>query len=298
MRMASPSSPRNRALARVLASRGSDDEHTGQVQPMTGMPWLVPDPSISSSMFVKHKEGTIPGQEAESPRFFLRFPARSAILYPMASNEGASELMAALDYILNRCTIREIDAVSTAVERRKRDLVVSTGSSSLDPARAAREMTGAVNRSIEASMEGIKKTFRSFAEDLVAREAPDLSEEERSLVVSSLLEGFDSPPKGTGAGVGAGDGMEGSSRYRALSRKGLINGIPPDAMYEMVCQFVSYSAGSMSLADEAALRDEVGDWTNVYWKAFPQEVRSCVKEFLAGSLTGAEMDERLNELLR
>jgi hypothetical protein len=92
--------------------------------------------------------------------------------------------------------------------------------------------------------------------------------------------------------------MEGSSRYRALSRKGLINGIPPDAMYEMVCQFVSYSAGSMSLADEAALRDEVGDWTNAYWKAFPQEVRSCVKEFLAGSLTGAEMDERLNELLR
>ncbi len=263
---------------------------------MTGMPWLVPDPSISSSMFIQHKEGTIPGQEAESPRFFLRFPARSAILYPMARNEGASELMAALDYILNRCTIREIDAVSTAVERRKRDLSVSTGSSSLDPARAAREMTGAVNRSIEASMEGIKNTFRSFAEDLVAREAPTLSDEERSLVVTSLLEGFDSLPKGMGAGTG--DGMDGSSRYRALSRKGLINGIPPDAMYEMVCQFISYSAGSMSLADEAALRDEVGDWTTVYWKAFPQEIRSCVKEFLAGSLTGAEMDERLNELLR
>ena len=84
----------------------------------------------------------------------------------------SSELMGVLDYVLNRCTLREIDALEAAVERRRRDLTSQSGIISLDPGRAAKEMTGAVNKSINASMDGIRETFRHFAEDVIHKEAP------------------------------------------------------------------------------------------------------------------------------
>ncbi len=217
-----------------------------------------------------------------------------------------SELMQALDYILNRCTIREIDAVATAVERRKRDLSATTGMNSLDPARAARDMTAAVNKSIESSMEGIRRTFRQYACDMVRKEAPELTEEQMADLVDSLV--GDMPTSGAGlrdslSGTGPlaradSPATGGASKYAGLAHKGLVNGVPADVMYEMVCQFVSYSTGSMSFSDEAALRAEVGDWTTVYWNAFPREVRSCVKEFLSGAINGEEMDARLSDLLQ
>ncbi len=222
------------------------------------------------------------------------------------NGSGASELMQALDYILNRCTIREIDAVATAVERRKRDLSATTGMNSLDPARAARDMTAAVNRSIESSMEGIRRTFRQYACDMVRKEAPELTEEQMADLVDSLVgdmpsstAGLRESPSGPGS-VSSFDNPAGggAAKYSGLARKGLVNGVPADVMYEMVCQFVSYSTGSMSFSDEAALRAEVGDWTTVYWKAFPREVRACVKEFLSGAIDGGAMDARLTELLR
>lgn len=221
-------------------------------------------------------------------------------------SSGKSELMQALDYILNRCTVREIDAVATAVERRKRDLVATTGINSLDPSRAARDMTAAVNTSIESSMEGIRRTFRQYACDMVRKEAPELTDDQMADLVDSLV--GDMPTAGASlrdslSGMGpvtSGDSSSGggAAKYSGLAHKGLINGVPADAMYEMVCQFVSYSTGSMSFSDEATLRAEVGDWTTSYWNAFPREVRACVKEFLSGALNGAEMDARLSELLQ
>lgn len=207
--------------------------------------------------------------------------------------------MAALDYILNRCGIREIDAISTAVERRRRDLSSATGVMSLDPARAAREMSGAVRQSIESGMEGIRKTFREYAVDLIRKEAPELTEEQMAELVDSWMpdsaalkpgQAGSPDPSGTGAGAGA--------PYRGLAYKGTVNGIPADLMYEMVCQFVSYSAGSMSLTDESTLRNDVGDWTTIYWERFPKEIRACIKDFLSGSITGAEMDAALSDLLK
>jgi len=69
-------------------------------------------------------------------------------------------------------------------------------------------------------------------------------------------------------------------------------------MYEMICQFVSYSTGTMSLSDESSLRDAVGDWTSVFWKKFPREIQALIKEFLGGALTGAEFDTELTGMLQ
>lgn len=224
----------------------------------------------------------------------------------MDERKNPSEFMATLDYILNRCSIREIDAISTAVERRRRDLASTTGVLSLDPARAAREMSGSVRQSIEAGMDGIRKTFRQFAVDLIRKEAPELTEEQMAELVDTWMPDAASlKPDSCGSAPGRkgfvteGSGNPGpENRYRGLVRKGSVNGIPPDLLYEMVCQFVSYSTGAMSLSDESTLRNEVGDWTTVYWEKFPKEIRACIKDFLSGSMTGSEMDATLSDLLK
>jgi len=210
-----------------------------------------------------------------------------------------SELMAVLDYVLNRCTLREIDALEAAVERRRKDLSSSTGIISLDPGRAARQMSGAVQDSINSSMDSIRNTFREFAADMIRKEAPELSREQMEELIDAWIPQYMAMnEKGKVLTSREGTVPAPAERYSGLARKGLINGVPPDAMYGMICQFVEYSGGSMSLSDEAALREAVGDWTTVYWKKFPVEIRELVKLFLAGSLTGAEFDHQLSQLLK
>ena len=63
-----------------------------------------------------------------------------------------------------------------------------------------------------------------------------------------------------------GSGVPANGRYRGLAKKGLVNGIECELMYEMVNQFIAYSTGAMSLSDEGALRVAVGDWSTIFWK--------------------------------
>ncbi len=209
----------------------------------------------------------------------------------MNPKDQAHELMQVLDYILNRCTLREMDALQAAVERRRKDLEASTGIISLDPERAAREMSGVVENSINKSMESIRKTFREFAVDLIKKEAPELTDAQMAELVDSWLPDSSSPGR-------QGSGVPANGRYRGLAKKGLVNGIECELMYEMVNQFIAYSTGAMSLSDEGALRDAVGDWTTIYWKKFPPEVQNLVRQFLSGSLSLPEFDQELLSLLR
>ena len=56
---------------------------------------------------------------------------------------GDAQLMDVLDYILNSAGLREIDALTAAVERRRKDLASLSGMSTLDPQRFARGMAEA-----------------------------------------------------------------------------------------------------------------------------------------------------------
>jgi hypothetical protein len=217
----------------------------------------------------------------------------------MAKEVKHSELMTVLDYVLNRCTIREIDALEAAVERRRKDLSANGGVISLDPARSAKAMGATVQSSVNASMDGIRNTFREFAANMLRKEAPELSQEQMEELIDAWIPKYMSVD-GKGHVTASSDGSApvSLSRYAGLAKKGLINGIPPDAMYGMICQFVAYSGGTMSLSDEAGLREALGDWTAVYWKKFPREIQELVKLFLAGSLSGAEFDNQLSGLLQ
>jgi len=207
--------------------------------------------------------------------------------------------MGVLDYVLNRCTIREIDALEAAVERRRKDLSSSTGIISLDPQRAAKQMGGMVQNSINESMDSIRGTFREFAATMIRKEAPDLSQEQMEELIDAWIPQFMAVDKsGKVTASSEHSAPQSNGNYSGLARKGLINGIPPEALYDMICQFVTYSSGAMTLSDEAGLREAVGDWTNIYWKKFPREIQELIKLFLAGSLTGADFDSQLSVLLQ
>lgn len=217
----------------------------------------------------------------------------------MSVQKKPSELMAVLDYVLNRCTLREIDALEAAVKRRRQDLTAQTGIISLDPEYAAHSMSVTVQDSINSSMNSIRGTFRDFATNMLLKEAPELTREQMEEMVDQWIPehmAVDSTGKVSSSTDVTGQG--GHDRYVGLSKKGLINGIPIDAMYNMICQFVEYSTGRMTLSDESLLREEIGDWTNIYWKKFPAQIRSLIKLFLAGELDGARFDHELSLVLQ
>lgn len=207
--------------------------------------------------------------------------------------------MAVLDYVLNRCTIREIDALEAAVKRRREDLTAQTGIISLDPEYAARSMSAAAQDSINSSMDTIRGTFRDFATNMLLKEAPELSRKEMEELVDQWIPehmAVDSTGKVSSSSDITGQGNQ--DQYVGLAKKGLINGIPCDAMYNMICQFVEYSTGRMTLSDESTLRGEIGDWTSIYWKKFPAQIRSLIKSFLAGEMDGAQFDRELSFVLQ
>ncbi len=201
----------------------------------------------------------------------------------MSKNSQPSEFMNVLDYILNRCTIREIDAVDEAVKRRRRDLGASTGMTGLDPGYIAKSMTETVQESIDKSMKGMQESFRGFARSLILKETPDMPEDQIEYLTDKLI------PDMQGLKKKNTDSRSPSAPAGTDSGKSLVartvNGIPVEAMHDMVLQFVRYSNNSMPVENIAALRDSIGDdWPESYWKVFPEEIRSLVKTHLEDGL--------------
>jgi len=166
------------------------------------------------------------------------------------------ELVRVMDYILNRCDEKSIDAVAAAVVRRRRDLAMFGGAANLpDPKAMARELSGQINTG--ASMKGLRDAVREMAVKIIRQEAPELNEEQIVSLTSAWIPDKDSH---------------------------LSDELPPDMLLEMVDQFVSFSTGSMSNAENNKLRKEIGPWPERYWKAFPEVVKLIIKEYLDGEI--------------
>ena len=195
---------------------------------------------------------------------------------------GNAEFMQALDYILNRAALREIDALEAAVERRRRELSAETGVFSLDPERAAKEMTSSVQSSIERTMDAVRDTFRGFALDLLDKETPELSPSEKEKLVDAWIPKKDEPSFPLAA---------------SLANGGKVNGIPCDMMREMALQFAAYSLGRMPAEEENALRRDVGDWPAAYWRRFPQQLQRLIKALVSGKLPQDDFNAALKAML-
>jgi hypothetical protein len=187
------------------------------------------------------------------------------------------QLTDVLDFILNRCSLKELEAVAAAVERKKEQF---QGGDRPDPEQFARQMSKALTGSIDESIAGIQNSFRDYARDLVRRESPDLPPEQAEALVRGLVP----------------DAMRNEYRLRnrqsggASERGGVerasiqLNGMPPDVVREMALQFAAFSVGRMPPEEDASLRQVLGEWPGVYWNAFPKEIRGIIKSYLENDL--------------
>jgi hypothetical protein len=184
------------------------------------------------------------------------------------------ELVRVLDYILNRSDEASIEAVAAAVVRRRRDLSLFGSQKIPDPRKWAREFSSGVNAGI--GMEGLKETVRSMAVRIIQREAPELTEEQIDQLTRAWI-----PQSQTGGGD------EADARSAAS----------PDLLSAMVDQFVSFSQGRMSKAEDSGLRAEMGAWPERYWKLFPPVIKLIINDYLKGDIKAEEFHTKIETAL-
>jgi hypothetical protein len=178
------------------------------------------------------------------------------------------ELVRALDYILNRCDEKSIDAVAEAVVRRRRDLAYFDSGNIPDPRKMAKEFSSHMN--IGGAIEGLQRSIRDMAVRIIKEQAPELTEEQIEVLAKAWI-----PEPGSGDGKKA----------------------PPDYLRSMIDQFVSFSTGAMSKAEDRELRAEIGAWPERYWKSFPPVVRLIVTDFLNGKISEKEFVSKIETTL-
>lgn len=202
----------------------------------------------------------------------------------MNNTKGDSDFLFALDYILNKANIREIDAFAAAIERRQGQLEGAlNGNIPFTPEEAAKKMSESIYASIDASMDGVRHTFRNYAADILQKEAPELSKDQIVDLVDSWI------PQSSS--------QRGKSRRASLAKNGSVQGVPADLLYEMVIQFVSYSLGEMPVDTQRSLTAAMHDWTGSYWRRFPTGIKQEIKTFLNGETTSGEFQGHLREML-
>ena len=193
------------------------------------------------------------------------------------------ELLAVTDYILNRAGGREIELIFAAVERRKAELANGGGYvlSAINPENMAKQMSESINRSIQASLDGVRHTFRDFAADMLQKEAPELTTEQMNMLIDSWI-----PASGSY-----------DSKTKSLSQNGKVGGLPADVLYGMILQFVSFSIGEMQKREDEELRKNMGNWPEKYWKRFPPSIRQEIKTFLNGETTSGEFRKNITAMI-
>jgi len=183
---------------------------------------------------------------------------------------ASQELVKTLDYILNRCNERDIEAIAAAVVRRRRDIAMC-GSMPVapDPRRLAEELNAQLN--IEGNIEGLKNSVRDYAIRIIKQQAPELTDRQIEELTRAWI------PEKNSAGE---------------------QSLPKNVLASMVDQFVSFSLGRLEEEEDKALRSEMGPWPDKYWKAFPQVVRLLITDFLKGEMEESDFNTRMGLALK
>jgi hypothetical protein len=187
------------------------------------------------------------------------------------------ELVQVMDYILNRCDEKNIEAVAAAVIRRRRDLALFGGMDNLpNPRKLAQEVSGQIN--IGASVDGLKDAIRDMAVRIIRQEAPELKDEQVEELIRAWVPGSKTPGDPLSGDRNSGGGAE----------------LPRDLLESMIDQFVAFSTGRMSSGEDESLRSEMGSWPDRYWKVFPQVVRLIIRDFLKGEINEDEFRSKID----
>ncbi len=178
------------------------------------------------------------------------------------------ELYEILDFILNRADSSELEAIRKALERRLRG-PAGPGHLGIDARGMAEETARTVAGQVTWSSDYIRSMVRDFAGDIIRKNAPELGDGDVETLLDSWLSEDTAPERD----------------------------LPPDLLKTMVKQFIAYATGVMSASEQVTLNEEMPDWTEKYWKNFPENVRRLVSLFLTGKLEEERFLEYLDSLL-
>ncbi|MDR0403674.1 MAG: hypothetical protein LBH35_08820 [Treponema sp.] len=176
-------------------------------------------------------------------------------------------LIRTLDYILNHCDEKSIDAVAEAVVRRRRELAMTGGGSLPDPRRMARDISTRINTG--AGIEGLRETVRDMAVRIIKQQAPELNESQIAELTAAWIPGGRSAPED----------------------------LPAELLFVMAGQFASFSLGRMTETEDGRLRSEMGAWPERYWQAFPEVVKLIIKDLVDGEISEEEFGLKLRTAL-
>ena len=167
------------------------------------------------------------------------------------------KLHAVIDFILNQADEREIEAISASIERRQADLKLP-GTHNIG--KMAQNMASSINRQVESSVGQVRDIVKGAVADIIRKEAPELSEEQ----VEQLLQAW----------------IPGEGEHQNSPSGGL----PGDVLLTMIKQFIKYSTGSMSVAEQNSLAEAITDWPKKYWEKFPGKIQELLSKFLKGQM--------------
>jgi len=180
------------------------------------------------------------------------------------------------DFILNRATGQELAVVREALKRREeRD---SHSMLRFNPGRMAEEVASSVNKNLQVSMDGVRDMVRDFVADIIRKNAPEVTDAELEVLCNEWV------PR-----------PEKTSKTKKRTRSS--SPLPPEALLQMIEQFVAYSTGSMTPGEQAKLNEAMPNWPEKYFKAFPEEIQRLLAAYLKGSIDARTCFSGINAVL-
>lgn len=204
-----------------------------------------------------------------------------------------AELPEVLDYILNRASEAEFEVIRKACERRQDDLGRFARVGGMNPNGLAARMADTMNDSLAKTMDGMRRSVRSYVAQIIRREAPEISDEELAALVDMSIPA-DRAGNGAASGRESAAGSPGGEGLVDRDARGGRAGaagageLPPEALAVMAEEYLRCSLGAMTGPERQALWDEMGDWQAAYWRAFPPALKALIQ----GRLDGKMDDER------
>jgi hypothetical protein len=180
------------------------------------------------------------------------------------------ELVRTLDYILNHSNEASIEVLAEAVVRRRRDLTYlgATGASP-DPTQMAKDITSQITDGVGGGLETMRTQIREMMLRIIKEHAPELTDKQMDELCEAWM------PDGK----------------RAKENKSKL---PRDVLESMIEQFLAFSNGTMRKSVDEKLREDMADWPERYWNAFPPVVRGLITDYLKNKITGEEFNSRMN----
>lgn len=160
-------------------------------------------------------------------------------------------LYSILDYILNRASTGELEAIGEALKRRQQP---RKGLGGISP----RGMAERVAQSVKSQLGGMLDTHqvaRKIVTDLIREKEPHIGERELEVLLDNWLPG------------------PGAARKSGK--------IPPDVIVTMASQYVSARRGTLTPEQAQGLP---ADWQTRYWEAFSPQLRELIEAFVGGRI--------------